>query len=162
MFRVALTNASNSNVPVRMGDSDQTWACKLGLAFLCRNRRSQPEASDFFYRPFVGGLTATTRDRHPSKCDLDYVAMAAGGEWIEGRNTTLALCVCCSSGPRAFERQRRGSFSGNHPVGIGAAASVVCRHAGLKQFYQWGDSENPGAFVGRLFAWQTTNGLWQV
>ena len=29
----------------------------------------------------------------------------------------------------------------------------------LKQSYQWGDTQHPGIFQGRLFAWQTTNGI---
>ncbi len=133
VFRVALTNASNSNAPVRMGDSDQTVGVYFGLAFLfVATADHNPEASDFFYRPFVGGLTATTRDRtHASKCDPRLRHHGRGRRMDRGVGIQPWHCAFVAPRGRGHSNGNgHGSFSGNHPVGIERGfASVVCRHA---------------------------------
>jgi hypothetical protein len=162
-FDVALTNTSNPNAPVRTADSDQTVGVYFGLAFLfVATGDHNPRANEFIHRPFVGGLTATGRDRASLRNTiLDYVGMAEGGEWIEGSDYNLGTVRLLLLGA---EGVRTATRTDHFPEITRWISSAVLRplHVitpDLRQSYQWGDTEHPGVFQGRLHTWQTTNGI---
>ena len=163
MFTVALTNASNRNAPVRSADSDQTVGVYFGLAFLfVATADHNPAAADFFHRPFVGGLKATARDRSTLRnAILDYVTMAAGGEWIEGSEYNLGTVRLLLLGAEGI---RTATGTDHFPeitrwVSSAALRPLYVTTPDLRQFYQWGDTEDPFDFLGQMYAWQTTNGI---
>jgi hypothetical protein len=163
LFTGALTNASSPNAPVRTADSDQTVGVYFGLAFLfVATGDHNPQASEFINRPYVGGLTPTARDRSTLRNAIsEYVNMAAGGEWIEGTDYNLGTVRLLLLGAEGV----RTATGVNHFPEIAAwTPGAVLRplHVitpDLKQSYQWGDTEHPGIFQGRLSAWQTTTGI---
>jgi hypothetical protein len=162
-FEVALTNTSNPNAPVRTADSDQTVGVYFGLAFLfVATGDHNPRANEFIHRPYVGGLTATGRDRTTLRNTiLDYVGMADGGEWIEGTDYNLGTVRLLLLGA---EGVRTATRVDHFPEITRWISSAVLRplHVitpDLRQSYQWGDTEHPGVFQGRLSTWQATNGI---
>jgi hypothetical protein len=162
-FETALTNASSPNAPVRTADSDQTVGVYFGLAFLnAATGDHNPKAREFLDRPYVGGLSATARDRTTLRnAILDYVTMSAGGEWIEGTDYNLGTVRLLLLGA---EGVRTATGRDYFPEITRWLASAVTRPLyvitpDLKQSYQWGDTEHPGIFQGRLSAWMTTNGI---
>jgi hypothetical protein len=163
MFAVALTNLSNPTFPVRSADSDQTIGTYFGLAFLYAVTADYNSvARDYFARPFVGGFVATARDRNTMRNTIrDYVAMAAGGEWIEGTDYNLGTTRLLLLGA---EGVRTATGRNYFPEVTEWSTDAAARPAhvitpDLKQSYQWGDVEHPGDFRGRLFSWQTTTGI---
>jgi hypothetical protein len=163
MFDEALTNSFNPNAPVRTADSDQTVGVYFGLAFLfVATGDHNARANEFFHRPYVGGLAATGRDRSTLRnAILDYVGMAEGGEWIEGSDYNLGTVRLLLLGSEGL---RTATGKEYFPEIARWLSSAVLRPAhvitpDLKQSYQWGDTEHPGVFQGRLAAWQTTNGI---
>lgn len=162
-FDMALTNASSPNAPVRTADSDQTVGVYFGLAFLyVATGDHNPKAGELLNRPYVGGLNATARDRATLRnAILDYVNMAAGGEWIEGTDYNLGTVRLLLLGA---EGVRTATGRDYFPEVTRWLSSAVTRplHVitpDLRQSYQWGDTEHPGQFHGRLAAWMTTNGI---
>ena len=104
---------------IRTTDSDQTTGCYFGLAFYSLAFGDlHPPAAQWLARPDVGGLDATARDRTTLRnAILDYVEMAAGGEWIESQEYNLgtvrllligAAGVQTASGGDHFPKSRRG------------------------------------------------------
>ena len=163
MFGVAVGAASNSSAPVRTNDSDQTVGVYFGLAFLLvATGDHNGSARDYFNRPFVGGLTPTARDRSTLRnAILDYVTMAAGGEWIEGSQYNLGTVRLLLLGA---EGVRTATGTDHFPevtrwVSSAALRPLYVITPDLKQSYQWGDNEHPGDFMGQSYSWQTTNGL---
>jgi hypothetical protein len=163
MFTVVLNNPANQNAPVRTADSDQTVGTYFGLAFLfTATGDHNPTASQYFHRPYVGGLTATARDRSSLRNAIfDYVSMASGGEWIEGTDYNLGTVRLLLLGA---EGVRTATGIDHFPEITRWTASAALRPLyvvtpDLKESYQWGDTEHPGVFQGRLAAWQTTNGI---
>ncbi len=163
MFTAALTNPSSPAAPVRTADSDQTVGTYFGLAFLyAATADHNPQAAEFINRPYVGGLNATARDRSTLRnAILDYVTMANGGEWIEGTDYnlgTVRLLLLGAEGVRtATGRQYFPEIARWISSAVIRPVHVITPD--LKQSYQWGDTEHPGVFQGRLSAWQTTNGI---
>ena len=126
MFGVALTNKSNPSFPVRTADSDQTVGMYFGLAFLyLATADHNSPARDYFNKPFVGGLTATGRDRSTLRnAILEYIEMAEGGEWIEGSEYnigTVRLLLLWARG-RSHRHPRR-SFPRSRPVAVERGAA---------------------------------------
>jgi hypothetical protein len=163
LFGVALTNASNPDLPVRTADSDQTVGVYFGLAFLfVATADHNGAALDYFRRPFIGGLDSTGRDRTTLRNAItDYVAMAEGGEWIEGTDYNLGTVRLLLLGAEGV----RTATGVNHFPEVSRWASgaalrpLYITTPDRRQSFQWGDTEHPGDFLGRLFAWQTTNGI---
>jgi len=162
-FEACLTNTSSPNAPVRTADSDQTTGVYFGLAFLyVATGDHNPKAGELLNRPYVGGLNATGRDRTTLRNTiLDYVTMAAGGEWIEGTDYNLGTVRLLLLGA---EGVRTGTGRDYFPEITRWLSSAVTRPLyvitpDLKESYQWGDTEHPGVFQGRLAAWMTTNGI---
>lgn len=162
-FEMALTNPSNPNAPVRTADSDQTVGVYFGLAFLyVATGDHNPKAAEFINRPHVGGLNATARDRSTLRNAIfDYVTMAAGGEWIEGAEYnlgTVRLLLLGAEGVRtATGREYFPEIARWLPSAVTRPLHIITPD--LKQSYQWGDTEHPGNFQGRLANWMTTNGI---
>lgn len=162
-FETSLTNTSNPNAPVRTADSDQTTGIYFGLAFLyVATGDHNPKAAELLNRPYVGGLNATARDRTTLRNTiLDYVSMAAGGEWIEGTEYSLGTIRLLLLGA---EGVRTATGRDYFPEISRWLSSAVTRPLyvitpDLKESYQWGDTQHPGVFQGRLAAWMTTNGI---
>ena len=163
LFSAALTNAWSPNLPVRTEDSDQTVGVYFGLAFLFLATADHNAAAlDYFRRPFVGGLDSTGRDRTTLRNALtDYVAMAEGGEWIESSDYNLGTVRLLLLGA---EGVRTATGINHFPEVTDWASSAALRPIYIttpdrQQSFQWGDTEHPGDFRGRLFALQTTNGI---
>jgi hypothetical protein len=163
LFSVALTNIWSPDVPVRTSDSDQTVGVYFGLAFLfVATADHNGAALDYFRRPFVGGLDSTDRDRTTLRNAItDYVAMAEGGEWIESSDYNLGTVRLLLLGA---EGVRTATGVDHFPEVTRWASSAALRPIYVttpdrRQSFQWGDTEHPGDFRGRLFAWQTTNGI---
>ena len=163
LFSVVLTNPSNPNFPVRTADSDQTVGVYFGLAFLYVATSDHNGAVlDYFARPYVGGLDSSGRDRTTLRNAIaDYVAMAEGGEWIEGSDYNLGTVRLLLLGAEGI----RTATSRDHFPEVTRWASsaalqpIYTTTPDRQQSFQWGDTEHPGEFRGRLFAWQTTNGI---
>jgi hypothetical protein len=163
MFSVATTNPSNVNAPVRTNDSDQTVGVYFGLAFLyVATADHNAPARDYFNRQFVGGLTPTGRDRSTLRnAILDYVTMAAGGEWIEGSQYNLGTVRLLLLGAEGVRTATRTDHFPEVTQWVSSAAlrPLYVITPDLKQSYQWGDNEHPGDFLGQSYSWQTTNGV---
>ncbi len=163
MIRVATTNSSNVNAPVRTVDSDQTVGVYFGLAFLfLATSDHNPLARDYFNRPFVGGLTPTGRDRSTLRNTIvDYVAMAEGGEWIEGSDYSVGTVRLLLLGAEGVRTATRTDHFPEVTKWLTRAAlrPLYVLTPDLKQSYQWGDTEHPHDFLGRSYTWQTTNGV---
>jgi len=163
LFTVALTNSSSPNAPVRTADSDQTVGVYFGLAFLfVATSDHNPLASELIHRPYVGGLTASGRNRSTLRnAILDYVSMADGGEWIEGSDYSLGtvrLLLLGAEGVRtATGVQHFPEIAAWIPDAVLRPLHVITPD--LRQSYQWGDTEHPNIFQGRLAAWMTTLGI---
>lgn len=162
-FEVALTSTSSPNAPVRTADSDQTVGVYFGLAFLyVATGDHNPKAGEFLNRSYVGGLNASARDRATLRnAILDYVTMSAGGEWIEGTDYNLGTVRLLLLGA---EGVRTATGRDYFPEVTRWLSTAVTRPLyvitpDLKQSYQWGDTEHPGIFQGRLSTWMTTNGI---
>ena len=163
LFTVALSNVWSPNAPVRTADSDQTVGVYFGVAFLfLATSDHNRAAAEFFNRPYIGGLDATGRGRTTLRNAIrDYVAMAEGGEWIEGADYNLGTVrllllgaegVRTATGVQHFPEVTRWTSSA-------ALRPIYITTPDRKQSFQWGDTEHPGDFRGRLFNWQTTNGI---
>jgi hypothetical protein len=162
-FDVALTNTSSPNAPVRTTDSDQTVGVYFGLAFLfVATGDHNPRANEFINRPYIGGLSSTGRDRTTLRNTiLDYVQMAKGGEWIEGSDYSLGTVRLLLLGAEGVRTATGKEYFPEIAQWISQAATrpLYVITPDLRQSYQWGDTEHPGIFQGRLAAWQTTNGI---
>ena len=163
LFDVALTNTSNPSAPVRTADSDQTIGVYFGLAFLYVATADQnSKARDYFNRPFVGGLSATARDRSTLRNAVrDYVEMAEGGEFIESSEYnvgTVRLLLLGAEGVKTATREEHFPEIASW-LPDAALRAIYMATPDLAQAYQWGDTEHPGDFLGQMFDWQTTSGV---
>ena len=161
---LAAGNKYTGSQPVRTSDSDQTVGSYFGFAFLVlATGDHNPTAHELFSRSFIGGLDATGADRDTLRNAINqYVTeLAAGGEWMEGSEYNLGTVLLLAMGA---EGVRTATGVDHFPE-----VTAFLRHAALRQVYmvtpgrrssvQWGDEEHPRQFVGRLFSWQTTNGV---
>jgi hypothetical protein len=166
MFAALLTGSRFSDParPIRTSDTDQTVGSYFGLAFLfAATADHNPAAIELFSRDFVGGLDATASDRTTLRNAIrEYVTeLAAGGEWMEGSEYNLGTVRLLLLGAEGL----RTATGVDHFPEI----TRYVRDAALRPLYfmtpdrrasiQWGDLQYPRGFVGRLYQWQTTNGI---
>jgi hypothetical protein len=159
---VALTNSSSPNAPSALSrfGSDRGGLLRAGVP-VRRNRRSQPGR----WTSSVDRLLVVWRQQRvigPRRnAILDYVTMAAGGEWIEGSEYNLGTVRLLLLGAEGI---RTATGTDHFPeitrwVSSAALRPLYVTTPDLRQFYQWGDTEDPFDFRGQLYAWQTTNGI---
>jgi hypothetical protein len=134
---------------LRAIDSDQTTGIYMLFQFVkkafgdpARPDRYHPLASSFADLPWVGGLDATGRDRTTSRnCILDYVTMAAGGEWVESseyNGGTVRLLLMCAYGLGMEHFPEVAAW-----VPVAAKRNLLMMTDDLKKEYQWGDIQQP-------------------
>ena len=161
---LAAGNRYSGARPIRTSDTDQTVGSYFGFAFLAvATGDHNPTANELFSRSFIGGLDANGSGRATLRDAIkEYVSeLAAGGEWMEGSEYnvgTVRLLVIGAEGVKT------ATGTDHFPE-----VTAFLRDAALRQIYmitpdrrfsvQWGDEQNPRSLRGRLFSWQTTNGI---
>jgi hypothetical protein len=163
-LQLAAGNQHTGAIPIRTSDTDQTVGSYFGFAFLAlATGDHNPTAKELFSRSFIGGLDATGPGRSTLRNAIkEYVTeLAAGGEWMEGSEYNLGTVRLLALGAEGVKTA----------TGVDHFPEVTAfvRDAALRQVYmmtpdlrssvQWGDEQNPRNVAGRLFSWQTTNGV---
>jgi hypothetical protein len=160
MFASALDNVPfvSADMPIRTYDSDQSTGVYMGIALYGAGFSGvhQP-AADLLARPCVGGLTSTGQNRLTLRnCITDYVAMAAGGEWIESSEYNLGTVRLLMIGVTGVQT---ATGVDHFPEVTAWAEQAATRYAHMLtpdqlQSFQWGDEQEPHRI--RPFAWVTT------
>jgi hypothetical protein len=145
MFTNAATPA------VRTTDSDQTTGVYMGIAFYhLAFGDVHPRATELFSLPGVGGLDATARDRSTMRnAILDFVEMAAGGEWIESSEYNLGTVRHLVLGATGIQT---ATGVDHFPEVTAWRETAALRYPllltpDLRQSFQWGDEQNPHKLI---------------
>jgi hypothetical protein len=161
---LAAGNKHTGAMPIRTSDTDQTVGSYFGFAFLAlATGDHNPTADELFASSFIGGLNPTAPGRMTLRNAIkEYVSeLAAGGEWMESSDYNLGTVRLLAIGAEGV----RTATGVDHFPEI----TAYLRDAALRQIYmmtpdrrssvQWGDEQSPRQVAGRLFSWQTTNGV---
>ena len=152
------------NIPFRFDDSDQVTGTYFGvvLHYLATGSYN-PTAVEIYNRFFVGGLDSTgdNRDTWRNAIHQFVTGLARGGEWIESSHYNLGTVRLLMIGTEGI----RTATGVDHFPEVQAFVRNQARRLvhfttpDLNQTYQWGDEEFARDFLDRVYAYQTTSGM---
>jgi len=145
--RLILNLLPGASWGTRLADSDETVGHYFGLALWAAvSGEENPQALRFLRDARVGGYDATGANRRTWRNAIsEYVRNAKGGVWLESSKYNLGTLRLLLFGAEAIRTATGRDHFPEITVFAGDVATAQLHEltSDLKQFYQWGDEEDP-------------------